>query len=179
MEACEAREAWCVGGLEFVTRERQAFMSKSSKMGAKTAALQLIQGLEANVASLPTLVVLGKTVSNAQAIATLQARVNVISAAQAARVAWTDALSQLDLQLASTDAFVDSLVTVIRGMYAGSPSSLADFGQTPRKVTVRTAAQKEVAAQKAAATRKARHTMGSKQKAAIKGTGPSTPSSAT
>ena len=150
--------------------QRQDIMTTpSNKTALKAEELQIIAGLEKNAATLTNLIVQGKQVSVTQAIATLQARVNAITAAQSAKVAWTDAVQQQDQQLTSTNAFVESLVTVIRGMFAGAPSALADFGQVPRKVTVLTTAEKQEAAVKAAATRKARHTMGAKQKRRSRG----------
>ena len=53
--------------------------------------------------------------------------------------------------------------------YGGDPAALADFGLPVRKKGVLTPAQKLASAAKARATRLARHTMGSKQKAAITG----------
>jgi hypothetical protein len=53
--------------------------------------------------------------------------------------------------------------------FDGKLDTLADFGLTARAVPVRTPEQRTAAAAKAKATRAARHTMGSKQKAAIKG----------
>ena len=156
--------------MQLTRSQRQDSMTTpSNKTALKAEELQIIAGLQKNTATLTNLVVQGKPVSVPQAIATLQARVNAITAAQSAKVAWTDAVQQQDQQLTSTNGFVESLVTVIRGMFAGAPSALADFGQVPRKVTVLTTAEKQAAAVKAAATRKARHTMGPKQKAAITG----------
>ena len=153
-------------------------MAASTKTEQKAEELQIVAGLQKYAATLLTLVIQGKSVTVAAVIATLQARINAILAAQAARIAWIDAVEQQNQQLASTDAFVESLVTVIRGLYAGSPQALADFGQVPRKVTVLTAQQKQEAAAKRAATRLARHTMSAKQKAAIKGTVPVTSTAA-
>ena len=54
--------------------------------------------------------------------------------------------------------------------FAGQMDTLADFGLTARAKHVATPEEKIASAAKAKATRAARHTMGSKQKAAIKGT---------
>jgi hypothetical protein len=54
--------------------------------------------------------------------------------------------------------------------FAGRIDTLADFGLVPRKVTPLTPEQMVERTEKLKATRAARHTMGSKQKAAIKGT---------
>ena len=54
--------------------------------------------------------------------------------------------------------------------FAGQVDTLADFGLTARAKHVATPEEKLASTDKAKATRAARHTMGSKQKAAIKGT---------
>jgi hypothetical protein len=53
--------------------------------------------------------------------------------------------------------------------FADQVDVLADFGLTGRKTRVVTPEEKVTAAAKARATRAARHTMGKRQKAAIKG----------
>ncbi len=142
-------------------------MSNASKTKLMTDETTLIAGLQKYAVSLTGLIVSGKPATVAQTITTLQARIGAIAAAQAAKVALADAVQQQNQQLASTDPFVDSLVTVLRGMYAGAPTTLADFGLTPKKVTTLTVAQKQAASLKRAATREARHTMGAKQKLRI------------
>jgi hypothetical protein len=133
---------------------------------------KIIEGLQKHASTMTNLIVQNQTVTATQAIATLQARIDAITAAQTAKIAWIDAAQQQDKELASTDTFVEALVTVIRGMFAGSASTLADFGISPKKATKLTAEQQALASQKRRATREARHTMGSKQKAGIKGTVP-------
>jgi hypothetical protein len=54
--------------------------------------------------------------------------------------------------------------------FAGQVDALSDFGLTGRKTPVVSPETRVAAANKAKATREARHTMGKKQKAAIKGT---------
>ena len=132
----------------------------------------LAEGVQQHLATAASITAADQTMTPAQAIAILKARAIAINANIQARVDWHDAVKKQDAELASTDEFVAGLVLVVRGMYAGAPAILADFGQTPRKVTALTAQQKAEAALKRAATRVARHTMGPKQKAAIKGTVP-------
>jgi hypothetical protein len=133
---------------------------------------KLIEGLQQHASSFANLFVQNQTVTVTQAVATLQARIDAITAAQTAKIAWIDAARQQDKELTSTSAFVEALVTVIRGMYAGSASTLADFGLTSKKAVKLTAEQNALANQKRIATRKARHTMGSRQRASIKGAVP-------
>jgi hypothetical protein len=63
-----------------------------------------------------------------------------------------------------------ALVTVVKGSFGNSPDVLADFGVPPKKApTPLTVEQKAAAAAKRSATRAARHTMGTKQRQAVKG----------
>ena len=140
----------------------------ANRMKLKTDETNVIAGLEKHASAFTGLLVQGKAVSVVQAVATLQARIDAITAAQTARALLAAAVKEQQQELAGTSGFVLSLVTVIRGMYAGSPSNLADFGLTPKKALPLTVEQKALANQKRAATRLARHTMGTKQRAAIK-----------
>ena len=77
-----------------------------------------------------------------------------------------------------TKALVSTCIQSISLSFAGQVDTLADFGLTPRKARVVTPEEQVIAAAKAKATRAARHTMGKKQKAAIKGTVAPTPAPA-
>ena len=84
-----------------------------------------------------------------------------------------DALKNANDIKAKVEPVVRNYQTWVATTYKGTPSTLADFGVTPRKVrTPLTAEQKVTAAKKAAATRAARHTMSKKQKKNVKGTVP-------
>ena len=66
-------------------------------------------------------------------------------------------------------------VLALYGATDAASSTLQDFGYTPRKSSKKTLATKVEASVKTKATRAARHTAGTKQKQAIKGTVPATP----
>lgn len=85
-----------------------------------------------------------------------------------ARTALAAAMAKARPVRAATATFDLAFKRVIVGTYGGSPSTLTDFGITVTTPKVKTAAQKAAANLKAKATREARHTMGAKQKAAIK-----------
>lgn len=61
------------------------------------------------------------------------------------------------------------LVHQLHSMYGNQPAMLGDFGVSPRKTTKLTPEQEVQAIAKRKATRAARHTMGAKQKLAVKG----------
>jgi hypothetical protein len=71
-----------------------------------------------------------------------------------------------------------SLKTYVVAHFGENSPVLADFGFAPRKVGQKTVAQKLQSVEKQLATRAARHTMGSRQKAAIHGSITQTPSPA-
>ena len=65
---------------------------------------------------------------------------------------------------------VAAFVAYLKASFGNSPDTLADFGLSPRKVRAPlTAEQTAIAVAKRKATREARHTMGSQQKKAVKG----------
>jgi hypothetical protein len=103
----------------------------------------------------------------------LQARIASANTTLSTRATWQSAVVADKGERTKTKTVVSGIRQAIQLMFAGSVDTLADFGLKPRKVrAVPTPAQKAAASAKAKATRAARHTLGSKQKAAIKGTVP-------
>ena len=99
-----------------------------------------------------------------------QSLVDAIDATDAARTRWQDALANEHALRASVLPVVQGYREWVAVTYAGTPSLLADYGVSPRKVrTPLTAEQKAAAALKNKATRAARGTRGSKQKKGVKG----------
>jgi len=100
---------------------------------------------------------------------------DALDAVDAAKASWEEALkNEVDLQ-AKVEPVIRDYEAWVAVTFGGSPSTLADYGVTPRKVpTPLTAEQKASAAAKRKATRQARNTMGSQQKKKVKGTVPTT-----
>jgi hypothetical protein len=135
----------------------------------------LIDGLTKHASSLPSLTILGTTLKTTDIITTLQARLASASTVITTRATWQNAVKTDKAERASTKAFVSAVRQAVLLAFAGQIDVLADFGLKPHKTRApRTPAQKAAATAKAKATRAARHTMGSKQKASIKGTVPAT-----
>jgi hypothetical protein len=64
-----------------------------------------------------------------------------------------------------------AFVEFVRGMFAGQPDALADFGQQPKKARAPLTAEKQAAANaKRQSTLAARGVVGSKKRKAVKGT---------
>jgi len=149
-------------------------MSTNSRALSTQRDQQLIDGLKKNLASYPSLTVGSEKLPPADIVAKLQKRVDLAKATAAALAAYKTALkTELDARDQSA-GFVLALKRMVAAMFFDSASTLADFGLTPERRAVRTAAQKADAAKLAKATREARHTAGKKQKKAIKGEMPST-----
>ena len=131
---------------------------------------KLIDGLTKHQQTIASLVIGGTSYKAADIIAVLQTRLGAAKAAVSSRATWqADVKSDHD-ERAKTKTFVSGLRQSLQVAFAGSIDTLADFGLKPRKARApRTPEQKAAATAKARATRAARHTMGSKQKAKVKG----------
>jgi hypothetical protein len=152
---------------------------KKNRTDQTTAEQSLIGGLNKHATSIPSIVIGGASVTTKDIVATLQSRIDTAKAAQSTRATWQTAVQADRAERDKTKTFVSGLKQALLVAFAGQVDTLADFGLTGRKVRVVTPEEKLAAAQKAKATRAARHTMGSKQKAAIKGTvAPTTPAPA-
>jgi hypothetical protein len=143
---------------------------KKNQTDQTVADQKLIDGLTKHAATLPSIVIAGTSTTTAAIVAKLQARIAAISTVQTTRATWRAAVQAERTEVAATKAFVSAVRQALLVAFTGQVDVLADFGLTARKVRVVTPEEKVAATAKRAATRAARHTMGSKQKAAIKGT---------
>jgi hypothetical protein len=125
----------------------------------------------------------GATYTATALVQLLQSLADALGAVDSAKASWQDALKNAADVKAKVGPVVQAYRSWVVATYGTAPSTLADYGMTPRKVpTPLTAAQKVAKATKAKATRTARNTMGKKQKKDVKGavptTAPVTPSTA-
>jgi hypothetical protein len=115
----------------------------------------------------------GATYTAAALVQLLQGLRDTLGATDTAKASWQDALKDESEERAKLVSVIQAYRAWLLATYGNAPSTLADYGMTPRKArTPLTAEQKVAAAAKAKATREARHTMGSKQKKGVKGTMP-------
>jgi hypothetical protein len=146
-------------------------MSTKNKRSDQIAADQaMIDGIQKFLAQNAQLSFGSQTKTPAAIIQVYQDRIHANQAAQAAEAARQAAVKANRDERASTTAITGSFRQMVLAMYSQSPDTLAVFLLKPRKVSVKTPAQKALAAARAKATREARKTMGPKQKAGIKGT---------
>lgn len=133
---------------------------------------KLSEGLKKHQQTLSSLVIEGKAFTTPELIAAVQARLDSANAVLSTRATWQNTVKTDRDEQAKTKGFVSGLRQALLVAFAGSIDTLADFGLVGRKPRVISPEKKLAAAQKAKATRAARHTLGKKQKAAIKGTAP-------
>jgi hypothetical protein len=131
-----------------------------------------IDGLKKHEGTLSSLILGGTAYSTADLVAALQSRLDAANAVDTAYAAWRAAVRADYEARARTKDLLSDLRQTLLAAFRGSIETLADFGLVGRKPRVIAPETLVVAAQKARATRAARHTMGKRQREAIKGTLP-------
>jgi len=144
--------------------------SKRNRADQSIAAQRLIDGMKQYESMLPQLPIGGRIVSHADLMAMVQGRVDAADVVNSTRATWLAAVHDERNERARTKALFSGLKQVLLVAFAGQIDALAAFGLTPPDARHVTPEQRVAAAAKAQATRAARHTMGKRQKAAIKGT---------
>jgi hypothetical protein len=112
----------------------------------------------------------GATYDATALVQLLQNLDDAITASDAAKAKWNDALKSKQDEQAKVRPVIRAYQSYLDSLLGNAPSTLADYGLAPRKVrTPLTVEEKAAAVAKGAATRAARHTMGTVQKKGIKG----------
>ena len=129
-----------------------------------------IAGVQKDLSSVKTITLEGVDYTPATLVKLLQSFITAADATVTARGSWllavtTEAASQT--QILGVLAALKAYVTLQYG--SGAVDTQADFGFSPKKKVVKTAATKANAATLAKATRASRHTMGSDQKKDVHG----------
>jgi len=132
-----------------------------------------VAGVKKDLSSVAVITLEAVDYTSTTLMALFQSYIDAADATVTARGIWLVAVQKeaaMNTLILGVLAALKAYVTQKYG--PGAVDTQADFGFSPRKVTVRTAAEKTASAKKAAATRAARHTMGSVQKKAVTGTAP-------
>jgi hypothetical protein len=130
---------------------------------------KLIDGFNKHSALISSLMIQG-AVQPAQTITgTLQKRIDASNKTLTSKATWTLAVESEKSTRETTATFVAAVRQGLLLFLAGQTDVLADFGLTARAKPAFTPEELLARAAKAKATRAARHTLGPKQKAAIKG----------
>ena len=128
----------------------------------------LLAGVEAVLPARSSLMVNGKSTTQAQMVATLEAQIALFDAAATAKAASTAAVSALHNGMPAGDAFVKQLITAIKTFLGDTSPELAQFGiPRPKVRAAQSAGKKAIAQVRRTNTRQARVVMGKNQRAAI------------
>jgi hypothetical protein len=145
-------------------------MKKRGKQTQAALAEQLIAGTKKHFATASTLAFASASFTAAQIEASLQSLIDLRTAVDTAKATTKATIAAEKAQAPALRTFMAAFVTFVKATFSNSPDVLADFGVTPKKApTPLTVAEKAAAAAKRKGTRVARHTMGSKQRKAVKG----------
>jgi hypothetical protein len=136
---------------------------------------QAIVGIQDNFPASKTILLEATPTKPADAIATLQAAIDAIDKAASAEAAFHAAVAAQHTAIAAANALLVNLEETVKVTLGRTPAILGGFGFSVTVKQAPTPAVKAAAVQKRAATRAARGTKGPRQKAAIKGTVPATP----
>jgi|HubBroStandDraft_2_1064218.scaffolds.fasta_scaffold77362_1 hypothetical protein len=130
--------------------------SKSSQTARVSRITRAVSGIQKYFASTASLVLAAATYTPAQLESLLQAYATAVTALQLLHAQLRTAVSGEKAQAAQVDALLAALEAYVVNMFGASSEQVTEFGFTPRKVTVLTAAEKAAATAKARATRKAK-----------------------
>jgi hypothetical protein len=143
--------------------------TKNSKGQVAAFAKQLIAGTGKHLPTTTQVPLLGGSFTPDQITSKIQSLVNLRSDVVAARATTRAKVANEVAQTPALRAFMSAFEMHVKAAFGSSPDVLADFGIAPKARAPLTVEAKAAAAAKRAATRAARHTLGSKQKKAIKG----------
>ncbi len=146
-----------------------ATMKKNTKGQVAATAKQLVAGAEKHLTSTTQVSLLGSSYTLAQVTSTLQTLVTLRSDVDASKASTKAKIANEATQMPALRAFMSAFESYVKAAFGSSPDVLADFGITPKAREPLTVEAKAAAAAKRASTRAARHTLGTKQRKAIKG----------
>lgn len=145
-------------------------MTRTGKDTQAAHAKQLIAGANKHFPNATQSLTVGGAPYTVSALtALLQRFVDLRDAVDVSKAATKAKIVAERAEAPSLHGVISGFVAYVKATFGNSPDTLADFGLSARKArTPLTAEQKAAAVAKRDATRAARHTMGSKQKKAIK-----------
>jgi hypothetical protein len=112
----------------------------------------------------------GKAFTTAELVALFQGLIDAVAAAVAAKAARAKAVANVKSLRTTVIPVHRDLIAFVKATLGRDPTVLADFGEELSAPKTPTAEEKAAAVQKRKSTRAARHTMGTVQKKAVKGT---------
>jgi hypothetical protein len=139
---------------------------------------KIVSGIAKRLLGIPSVSLLGTAFTPAGLTSLFQDEVASLGHIASLRAQLKDAVQAQRVRARQTAAFVRALKYFLVNTFGASSAVLGDFGFPFDRTAKTTPATKVLAAEKVRATRKARGTMGSRQKKAIKGAVPASPSAA-
>ncbi len=133
--------------------------------------LKLIQGFQTAFPTGGSLVVNGKTATQAQLVQLCQAAIAPMAAAADAKAAFLIAKAANEAAVPGSKELFQQLKGALIGTLGRKNPELAKFGLAPHAPKALTPEQKQIRSAKAKVTRQKRHTLGPRQKAGIKADG--------
>jgi poly-gamma-glutamate capsule biosynthesis protein CapA/YwtB (metallophosphatase superfamily) len=118
--------------------------------------MQAISGIQKYLATMSSMVIAGATYTPVQLEALLQAYATTVTALSLQHAQLHTSVVNAKAQATQVDELLTALETFVVSMFGRNAEQITEFGFTPHKVTVLTAAEKAAAKAKAAATRKAK-----------------------
>jgi hypothetical protein len=145
---------------------------KNNRLDRMTADQKLADGLTQHASRITSFLIDGTEVTTNDLMTILQGRILASKTSESSRATWQSAVKAEAVERAQTKTAISGLKQSLIVAFGREIDTLADFGLTPRRPRVVTPEVQVAAVAKAKATRAARHTMGKRQKAAIKGAVP-------
>jgi hypothetical protein len=157
--------------VEAAFRKEESIMATRIDNKAKMVVLakQLIAGTEKRLTGTTQVPLRGSSFTPAELTAKLQSLVTLRDDVDAAKATTKAKLAAESADVPPVRTLMRAYVAYLKAVYDGSPDALADFGIFPKPRAALTVEAKAEAVAKRMATRAARHTMGTRQKKAVKG----------
>jgi hypothetical protein len=144
-------------------------MTTTNRANQQDRNRKMIAATQKYLMKLTAIVVAGVTYTPDQIVARLQQEITTADAATKARATFLTAAAAVQAERVAMKPFLSGFRAFLENMFT-DPSTITEFGFSPRKTKQSDTVTKAMAADKRLATRKARHTMGKNQKKDVKGT---------
>jgi hypothetical protein len=144
-------------------------MSNINRPVTQARDAQVIVGIQKHLQNVSSLPVAGATFTPAELVKLFQSRIDSANRVSTEKANWHSTVEADKALSAKLTPVLRGLRQYVLNAFGETSPVLADFGFTPPKKRTLTPEKKAAAALLAKATRKARHTVGKKQKLAIKG----------
>ena len=155
-------------------------MGSINKAANQKTQRQALVGIDKYLKDGTVIPILGTSYTSAQIKAAIQADLDAAAATQTAQAAWLTAVQEEHTKHVTAHDVLLGLKAYLVSTYGKAKIDVfTDFGFTTQKVTRPSAETRVAATAKAKATREARHTLGKKQRLAIKAVPDPAPETAT